>query len=494
MRSGGKSADWMAPAAVALTALLFLLVHPVGFVGGGNDDQHYLAAARCWLHNGGACLPHNHWETRWPTIAPIAAMLSMLGDNRDALGVAPLAYWIAALVLFGWLGRLWFDRTTGLVAAALFSAVPVFTLAALQPDADNAELCFQLAALCVATIAYRRQSVWAAVAAGLLASLACQARETSALFLLLSALAWLRLPAGRRNILLYCIAGLALGLAAEMVAYGALTGDPLFRYRLALGHGAVPSAELASSVDTSRSALFNPDFIAGWRREMGIRLWWPLDPWLNLLATPRLGATLVLAAVTFATARRRLPAEWKARLKVLAVLSALLALALVYILAVDPKSRMFLLPAAAATLGIAACLVTMWRDGERGVALVIVALLAIVGIVGLRTKTDPRPFERAARFWIAGQGSRIEIDEPTQATLALVSEAQRLPLRGSGKPLRLSIGIGGCEQLTRQSPGKPPLARILGAAGEAGHDQLCLLEYTSAGQVQSRRRSPGEQR
>jgi hypothetical protein len=334
-------------------------------------------------------------------------------------------------------------------------------------------------------MAYRRQSTWIAMSAGLFASLAFQARETSAVFLLISAFAWLRLPGGRRNVLLFCIAGLVLGLAAEMLTYAAMTGVPSFRYPLALGHGAVPSAELASTVDTSRSALFNPDFIAGWRREMGIRLWWPLDPWLNLLATPRLGATLILAAVAFTATRRKLPAEWKARLNVMAALSVLLAMLLVYALAVDPKSRMFLLPAAAATLTIAACLVTLWRSGERRGALVIVTLLAIVGVVGLRTKTDPRPFERAARTWIASQGARIEIDEPTQAVLALLPEAQLLPRRGAGKPLRLTIGIGGCERLTRQPPGQPPLARTLGAAGKPGQDQLCLLEYTDAGRKQS---------
>jgi 4-amino-4-deoxy-L-arabinose transferase-like glycosyltransferase len=181
--------------------------------------------------------------------------------------------------------------------------------------------------------------------------------------------------------------------------------------------------------------------------------------------------------------RTSLPKRWKARMKMMALLSLLFAMALVYALAVDPKSRMFLLPACTATLCLAASLVTAWRDGRRLLVIVIVAVLAIVGVATLRAKTDLRPFERAARTWIAGYGSKIEIDQPTQTALALVPEARRLPLRGAGRPLRLSIGLGGCERLVTPSPAKPSLARIIGAAGPPGHDQLCLLEYTAAGRA-----------
>jgi hypothetical protein len=189
--------------------------------------------------------------------------------------------------------------------------------------------------------------------------------------------------------------------------------------------------------------------------------------------------------------RNSLPQAWRAQMKPIAWLSLLFAAALVYALAVDPKSRMFLLPAAGMTLCLSASLVTAWRRGRRLPVVAIAALLAIVGVATLRARTDPRPFERAAQGWIATRGAQIEIDEPTQAALALVPAARDLPLRGAGRPLRLSIGIGGCDHLVRTRPGQSPLARILDSAGEPGHDQLCLLEYTAAGQSMLSRRRNG---
>lgn len=478
-----RGSPWLGPSAVAFTALLFLLVNPVGFVGGGNDDQHYLTAARCWVDTGGACLPQNHWGARWPIVAPIAATLALFGDNRDALGVAPLAAWIAALVLFGLLCRMWIDRATGLLAAGLFAAVPAFTLTALQPNIDNVELALQLAALCLATVAYQRDAKLLALAAGLFLAVACQARETSFVLSLVLAGGGFFLFAKKRHLLLYILTGFAVGIGAEVLVYAFETGDPLFRYRLALGHGAVPSAELASTVDTGRSAMFNPEFIAGWRREMGIELWWPVDPWLNLITSPRLGTTLIGAAILVGLMWNKIPDDWHSRIKLIAAHAILLAFLLVYALAVDPKTRMFLLPAAAATLCLAAALVTAWRTSQRLTVLVTITVMAVIGAMTLKTKTDPRPFERAAKAWIASKGDRVEIDEPTRTALALVPGAAELPPKGSGKPLRISIGLNGCSRLVQPKDGQPPLAQILDEVGASSREQLCLLEYSRASGV-----------
>ena len=52
-------------------------INPIGFIGGGWDDWQYLDAARCWRAHG-PCLPHNHWQGRWPVIAPIALSTGLL--------------------------------------------------------------------------------------------------------------------------------------------------------------------------------------------------------------------------------------------------------------------------------------------------------------------------------------------------------------------------------------------------------------------------------
>src|SRR6188472_870872 len=96
--------------AVALVVLLVLLINPVGYSGGGRDDTRYLEAARCWVEAGRVCLPHDHWMTRWPAIAPLASAVSLGGLNRTAVGLGTLPSFVLAVALVGWLGRLWFSR------------------------------------------------------------------------------------------------------------------------------------------------------------------------------------------------------------------------------------------------------------------------------------------------------------------------------------------------------------------------------------------------
>lgn len=294
--------------AVAALATFYLLLHPIGFTGGGADDSRYLDAARCWVAEGAMCLPDNHWASRWPALAPIAAGNALFGEGRSSIGLGTLAGWIASVALVGLLGRLWFDRATGLLAAAVFASIPVVSAWATQPSVDLIELAFQLGALALATLAYRRQSAGIAVAAGAAAALAVQSRETSLIFCGVATLAWLALDRERRGVLLWALAGFGATLAVEMIAYAVATGDPIARYRLSLGHVGIASPELQPWVDTSRSPLLNPDYIAGWKRAAGIEIWWPIDPWLNLLASPVIGFWMA-AAVGMGPAHHALDGE-----------------------------------------------------------------------------------------------------------------------------------------------------------------------------------------
>lgn len=285
---------WLAVAAVAI---FYALLHPIGYTGGGADDSRYLVAARCWAAEGSMCLPTTHWASRWPALAPIAAGIRLFGEGRTTIGLGTLAGWAVSVALVGLLGRLWFDRTTGLVAAAVFASIPSVSAWATQPSVDLIELAFELGALALATMAYRRQSIRTAIAAGIAAAAAVQSRETSLIFCSVAALAWLMLHREQRGLSWWALGGFGAGQAVEMVAYAVATGDPLARYRLSLGHVAIASPELEPWVDTSQSPLFNPSYIAGWKPAMGIDLWWPIDPWLNLFASPLIGFWLVAAIV-----------------------------------------------------------------------------------------------------------------------------------------------------------------------------------------------------
>jgi len=455
--------------AVAMVALFYLLIHPIGFTGGGADDSRYLVAARCWAANGALCLPDNHWASRWPALAPIAAGIGLFGEGRTSIGLGTMIGWAASIALVGLLGRLWFDRATGLLAAALFASIPLVSAWATQPSVDLIELAFQLGALALASLAYRRQSVAMAVAAGVAAAVAVQSRETSLLFCGVAALAWLMLDRERRGVLLWALAGFGGAMALEMVAYAAATGDPLARYRLSLGHVAIASPELQQWVDTSRSPLLNPDYIAGWKRAAGIELWWPIDPWLNLLASPLIGIWLVAAigmGFAYKGDERRIVGR-------IGLGAGLVAVLLVYVLAVDPKPRMFLLAGAAGVLVIGWAVVGFVRRGKAAVPLAVVAMLLASGAVVIASLPDTRAIEGAARDWIAAHPGRIESDPRTIGALTLLPEARALPPVGSGRPLRLVLATTGCAALAGDRA--TVIAERRSAAGS-----LCLVSPTKA--------------
>lgn len=455
----------LAPLGVLLFALVALLTNPAGYVGGGADDVHYLEAGRCWVEHGTMCLPTDHWAARWPAVMPVAAGIALLGDGRGTVGLGTLAAWIASIALIGLIGRMWFDRAVGLLAAALLASTPIISAWATQPSVDLIELALQLAALALATLSYRRRWAWLAVVAGAVAALAVEARETSVVFCAVAALAWLLLDRDRRGVLLWAMAGFAGAIAVEMAAYTLTTGDPLFRYRLALGHVAIPSEELARSVDTRMSPLFNPAYIAGWRREMGIRWWWVVDPWLNILASPRIGLTLIAAALIAPFGWRRMSGEWKGRAARLLALAMLVAVLLVYALAVDPKPRMFLDLLAAASVALGAMTIACARSGRGLVPVGIVTLLLAAGLRIISMTANIRDMEHRAGAWLDYYPNSIQVDQRTLATLMLVHGARELP--SSGRPLRIVTTNGKCEAFG---------SRVIDRIGGPPQGELCLIE------------------
>ena len=451
--------------ALAAFALLALLVNPIGYVGGGADDSRYLDAARCWVAAGGPCLPDNHWASRWPAVAPVALSLAIFGESRLTAGLGPLLAWAGCIGLVAVLGRLWFDRNSGLLAAAILAATPAFTRSALLPSVESTELAVQLGALVLATLAYRRQCFRLAVGAGVLAGLAVQARDTSLVFCCVAASAWFFLDPARRKVLLWSMAGLVGVTAVEMLLYALASGDPLYRYRLAIGHVGVPTVELASHVDTGQSPLFNPAYIAGWKREAGITFWWPVDPWINLLASPRIGATLVAGGLLAGWSWRWMPLDWKRALRRLFPLAMLVSALLVYGLAVDPKARVFLLLATVAALAASAATVASWRAGRGLVPAVAVGLLLSWGIWVLGMTPTTHAMETEARQWVERHPGAIEIDPRTRSILTLVPEAAELPDTGSGRSLRIAAASPNCDDL----------GDVVGRAGNPKTGELCLL-------------------
>lgn len=485
-RSAPQGRKWIAPIALIIVAVWIIGINPVGFVGGGADDAEYLKAVRCWVAAGEPCLAQNHWMSRWPIIAPIALITGLFGESRTTVAAAPFAYACATLALLVMIGNRLFGRPSGYIAAAALVLTPAFAIQTLQPTADGTELAWLMASFAGALMAYDRRSWRWALASGLALGVAAQTRDTSlAMFPIAVFAVGMLVRAGRRE-MLWMLAAMVLPMAVEALTYWAVAGDPLWRFRLSLGHINIPSAELPDGFDTSQSPLFNPHYIAGWRREAGVSVFWPIDPWLNLLTGFRLGVNLWAAMLLGLLFAGRFLEPQSRRLLALLIGGALIySCALVYGLAIDPKARMFFVFASASSLAIGALGMRAWRgDGRLGVVTIAAALVPFASLI-VAIQNQSRSSERAVASWMSQYQSQVEVDRGSRTYLMLVNGLDQLPDRGSGRPLLIAKAPAYCDEYVRPEPGKPAKAIVVAKQQMGGIksvnsrtiSEMCLVRY-----------------
>jgi 4-amino-4-deoxy-L-arabinose transferase-like glycosyltransferase len=477
---------WVAPLALILAAAWIIWLNPVGFVGGGADDLEYMKTVRCWVAAGEPCLAHTHWATRWPIIAPIALATGVLGESRTTIALAPFAYTCGALALMVMIGNRLFGGPAGYIAAAALVLTPAYAIQTLEPAADGIELAWLLASFAAALLAYDNRSRGWALASGIALGIAAQTRDTSLAMFPIAVAAVVFLPRDRRLPMLWLVPGMILPMALEALTYGIVAGDPLWRFRLSLSHTQIPSMELPEGFDTSQNPLFNPDYIAAWKREARISWFWPLDPWLNLLAGFRVGLNLIAAILLALLFTRRFLDPKTRRLLMLIVGTALLySSVLIYALAIDPKSRMFFVLAAASSLAIGVLTSRAWRgDGRLGVVAIAGAIIPFASLI-VAIQAQTRSSERAAAAWIRQFPGQIEVDPSSRNYLLLVKGLDRLPDRGSGKPLLIAKAPAYCEEFVRPDPRQPAKGIVVAKQQMGGIksvnrltiSEMCLLRY-----------------
>jgi hypothetical protein len=301
-----------------------------------------------------------------------------------------------------------------------------------------------MAALLAGQLAFERKSRSIAALAGACLALAIFSRTTSVVMVPVFGLIWLQLPREARRLAVPFCAGIAAVFAAEAAAYWVAAGDPFHSWRLMLRHARIPSTELAPWVDTAKSPLLNPDFIAGWRPSMGIHVHWSIDPVLNLLADPKCGLTLS-GALGLALVYRDV---WRADrlLMRLSGYAALHFLVLAYVLAIDPKPRMFWIEFASAAVVVAVIATRAWRTGRRLLPAALLALILARGLLLSYDRPNPGNMAAAADAWIARLGpGNIATDEWTQRTLALMPSVAALPVQDeAARRYRLFLAERAC--------------------------------------------------
>jgi hypothetical protein len=465
-------------------ALLFALVlpNPVGYVGGGGDDWYYVEAARCAVAHGW-CVPDTHWATRWPLIAPMAGVFALLGDGEWQSMVVPFSYGLMAVVLFTRMVELLWDRPVALVAGVALVATAAFAKDLLHPNVETVELAWLLAAVATGRTAIVNRNANYAFAAGILFGIAIQARMTALAWVPIFGLGLFLLPADRRRLALPALIGMAMPLGIEALAYWHLAGDPLLSQHLSAAHTRIASSELAASVDLTRSPLFNPQFIGGWRPAMDIRLHWTVNGVVNLLANPQIGPVLLAALILLWLQRKTL--SWRAPEVLLASAAMLNVGALIYALAIDPKARMFLPVAAIAAVLVGRLGVAAWNAGERLVVGAIVLVLVIVGAVETAKRFDMGKAAPLAGQWAREHPGQAEVEDATRKFLTFDPTVRTLPVFPTARADHLIVLVAD-QCSTAQHPAGWRVNRS--ASFGRPNDPFSLCEFSPADRAELPRR------
>jgi len=466
---------------------LALIINPVGFVGGGQDDAQYLSAARCWIAHG-TCLPINHWQGRWPVFAPIALAIRVLGESRVSVQLWPLACSTAAVLLLSNLGQRLFNHRIGLLAGLLLIATPAFALQILTPSVEAIELALVLAgAVCVVGWRDQPNGGWA-FAAGLCFGLAFQVRETSigAAALTAGAIFTFGLRPKPAHLALALI-GFALPLAIEFAIYQQATGDWLYRRHLSLMHSQIRSTELPASVDRTRSPILNPDFIGNWRKDPGVQIHWLVDGPVNLLLNGKAGFSLQLTPLLLLVGRNQLDFSTRRTAWWLLGFAAAYIAFIIYMLAMDPKPRVMLIALAASSLALALVATEMFNRGRKAIVIASLVSAAAAGVIVIASYVRPAWGERQARLWIARYPNAIEADRITRMILTFVPEARSLPDFKADRPYAMVMSLSNCSDWIKRSQLDQGLLEIAGekrlsiTADVTGSGAwICLFRYRQA--------------
>jgi 4-amino-4-deoxy-L-arabinose transferase-like glycosyltransferase len=354
-------------------------------VGGLTDDYKYLVGAHCL-----SCVPTNHWESRFLIVWPTGAAIKLFGLNFWSVMIVPVAASMLAVLLLYKIVDRQFGRGSATIACCILVLTPIFGERSMRIGVDVPEFTALLAAIFV--LQRRYWGGWA----GILLAIAVLTRPTElAILPMVGFLAWTL----SRESFMWCVGAFLTTVILQMLAYWVFVGDPLYFWTLALHHTKIPSWLLSSDVDTSRSPLFNPDFIGGWVPSAGIHTHWTIQGLVNLLVNKDMAATLWTGIVFSALSFRHL-----SRVQVgLLIGSALYFGVLTYAFAIDPEPRMFL-PVAAAAAVLAGTLTPRLLAGpSKVVVITFFVLIGLIGIAGIRGRNDySRGAFEAARLMSAG--------------------------------------------------------------------------------------------
>ena len=244
---------------MAAAVILYLASATLTWRGLGDwDALHYINGAFNWYETG-LFLGDNHWHLRYPMVVPIAGSFAIFGPSEWAATLPNLAYAIALIVISTIWGLRYLGPAAGTCFALLVATSPALVLQPLEIEIRGPEIFFSALALWLfLTGMDRDKGANRLILAGVAAGAAWLCREVAGYLLPTFVLAGLLFaPKGRRwpSMTIPALSFLAV-LVVELAVYWLAAGDPLYRYKIDLGHGAnIPGTEFAGDLDNGLLAV-----------------------------------------------------------------------------------------------------------------------------------------------------------------------------------------------------------------------------------------------
>lgn len=418
---------------LCLFALIVVAVNPRGYAGGGWDDGRYLAAMVAWAEHG-PVLGANHWSLRWPLVLPGAALIRLFGLDQFVLMIPGIAAWLGLALVNYWGLRRAAGERAAFIGALWILANPNLTYFATLLYPDCVEAMLWSAALWSIWFAGQardaREQTRFMIAAGLATGIAVGIRETALALVVVTALAaWYMRVLPRRAWLVWLAAAAPLPLIEHLSLWIA-SGDPLYRIHVDLNHIRIPSENMRGGVALDQSAPFNPEVMERWSGAGPVHLHWLVDPWINFFVNLGFGLSFVGAALLGWLLYRRGgagagPAAAGAELvRPLLIVAGANILVNIYVLALDPASRIFVPATTAMSVLTAILAARLWSPRIRGLIIGALVVKMLAGLVAADVAPDfgrsAAPAER-----IAPAAGPIHVDWRTNAHLALASPSLR---------------------------------------------------------------------
>ena len=436
-------------------AAVLAAIHFVGY--DGADDRSYALGAEAWLNHFPA-VGSDHWATRHTVVLPVAASLALLGHSVFALALPSLLFFAGIIAVNFAYARRHLGDGIASVFALLLAATPAFVVQATYINNDIVEVFFASLSFWLfleARESGRRSTLfWSGFAAGL----SFLTRETSLVLVLFFAASALidRHPA-RRDYLVLAL-GFALPVLIEMVYFGAMTGDLLYRYRLDAGHDAVSRTGEVQLMARTGAAL---------DRQGNLSVGVLADPFLMLFVSQKF-AVLFWLAIPAAIWAWRNKAASHLRTAVINRVSRLALAWIAFLSLAFPilylVPRYYAVPAWAGVVILAYTIHFAFKSGHRVVAIGLTALLLAGNALSLYLEnTKPRFAEMALTDWLhAHPAARVTVD-PDLARRA------DLLLRYGDEEGRIAAGVPRQGSLYVYSPRNLALCRSTGGCKEAGY-------------------------